>query len=82
MLEVFGCLKQKRIFYDNNIFATYDNYLGMFQNDYPVMVASLSSTIAFFIGGWNEIFPKFSCLIFFISPFLYLSIFLKDKLKK
>ena len=74
--------KAKRIYYDNNIFATFDNYLGMFQNDYPAMVASLSSTIAIFIGGWNEIFPKFSCLIFFVSPFLYLSFVLKNKFKQ
>lgn len=74
--------KAKRIYYDNNVFATFDNYLGMFQNDYPAMVASLSSTIAIFIGGWNEIFPKFSCLIFFVSPFLYLSFILKNKFKQ
>ena len=74
--------KAKRIFFDNNIFATFDNYLGMFQNDYPAMVASLSASIAFFIGGWNEIFPKFACLIFFVSPFLYLSLVLKNKIKQ
>ena len=70
----------KRIFFDHNIYATFDNYLGMFQNDYPTMVTSLSASIGLLIGGWNEIFPKFACLIFFVSPFIYLSMILKNKL--
>ena len=72
----------KRIFFDENIYATFDNYLGMFQNDYPTIITSFSASIAFFINGWNEIFPKFACLIFFIPPFLYLSLILKNKVKQ
>ena len=43
---------------------------------------SFSASIGFFIYGWNEIFPKFACLIFFIPPFLYLSLILKNKMKQ
>lgn len=72
----------KRIFFDENIYASFDNYLEMFQNDYPTIITSFSASIGFFINGWNEIFPKFACLIFFIPPFLYLSFILKNKMKQ
>lgn len=72
----------KRIFFDENIYASFDNYLEMFQNDYPTIITSFSASIGFFINGWNEIFPKFACLIFFIPPFLYLSLILKNKMKQ
>ena len=72
----------KRIFFDQNIYATLDNYLGSFQNDYPTIVSSLSSSLAVLIGGWNEIFPKFSSIIFILAPLLFLANLLKDKSKE
>ena len=72
----------KRIFFDNTIFSQFDNYFSISHNDYPLLVASLSSSIAHLINGWNEILPKFANIFFMTSPFLFLSFILKNKIKE
>ena len=72
----------KRIFFDNNIYSNFDNYFSISHNDYPLLVASVSSSIAHLFNGWNEILPKFSNVFFMTSPFLFLSFILKNKVKE
>ena len=72
----------KRIFFDNSIYSQFDNYFSISHNDYPLLVASLSSSIAHLMNGWNEITPKFANVFFMTSPFLFLSFILKNKVKE
>ncbi len=72
----------KRIFFDNNIYSNFDNYFSISHNDYPLLVASVSSSIAHLFNGWNEILPKFSNVFFMTSPFLFLCFILKNKVKE
>jgi len=72
----------KRIFFDENVYAQLDNYIPKSHNDYPVLVASLSASLANLINGWNEIFPKFANVLLMTSPFLFLSSILKNKFKE
>lgn len=72
----------KRIYFDNNIFSQLDNYFPESHNDYPVIAASLSASLAKLINGWNEIFPKFANVIMMTSPLLFLDFLLIKKIKK
>ena len=72
----------KRIFFDGNVYSQFDNYFSISHNDYPLLVASLSSSIAHLMNGWNEILPKFANVFFMTSPFLFLSFILKNKIKE
>jgi hypothetical protein len=71
----------KRIFYEG-LYSQLDNYFPESHNDYPLLAATLSSSLAFLINGWNEIFPKFSNIILMCSPILVLSSVLKNKIKE
>jgi len=71
----------KRVFYEN-IYSQLDNYFPDSHNDYPLLAATLSSSLAFLINGWNEIFPKFSNIILMCSPILILSSILRSKIKE
>tara|TARA_Y100001970_G_scaffold159719_1_gene195431 strand:+ start:7058 stop:8305 length:1248 start_codon:yes stop_codon:yes gene_type:complete len=61
----------KRIFFDNNLYSGFDNYMPELMNAYPILPASLSATLAKIIGHWNEIFPK-TTNIFILLPALLL----------
>ena len=71
----------KRVFYEN-IYSQLDNYFPESHNDYPLLAATLSSSLAFLINYWNEIFPKFSNIILMCSPILILSSILNNKVKE
>ncbi len=60
----------KRIFFEENFFATLDSYTFL-HNDYPLIAPAFSVSLVQFIGGWNEIFPKFSFFLIFIPPLLF-----------
>ena len=49
----------KRIFFNQSL-SEYTNYIGSeFSHlDYPILVQTLSASLAKLIGNWNEIFPK------------------------
>ncbi len=61
----------KRIFFDNNLYSGFDNYMPELMNAYPILPASLSATLAKIIGHWNEVFPK-TTNIFILLPALLL----------
>tara|TARA_A100001015_G_C15035038_1_gene735654 strand:- start:2897 stop:3940 length:1044 start_codon:yes stop_codon:yes gene_type:complete len=69
----------KIIFYENNLnnFFNYSPYYS--HSDYPIFAPVLSATLATVIGDWNEIFPKFSSLIFALPPIVILTKNLKSK---
>jgi len=71
--------KAKRIYTDQSIYVFLDNYAPFSNNDHPLIVPAFCSSIAFFFGKYNEIFPKLG--IFFLSvPILVYSInFFKQK---
>jgi hypothetical protein len=71
----------KRVFYEG-IYSLLDNYFPESHNDYPLLAATLSSSLAFLINGWNEIFPKFSNIILICSPILVLSSVVKSKIRE
>ena len=71
----------KRVFYEG-IYSLSDNYFPESHNDYPLLAATLSSSLAFLINGWNEIFPKFSNIILICSPILVLSSVVKSKIRE
>jgi hypothetical protein len=60
----------KRIAIDNNLFSLLDGYASDFHADYPLLVPSLSASLALAAGMWNELFPKASG-IFALLPALY-----------
>ena len=73
----------KRIFYNHNL-SEYINYLGSeFSHlDYPILIQTLSASLATLIGKWNEIFPKFSSIIFALPALLIISKIIKNNLDK
>jgi len=68
----------KRIFYNQNL-ASYTNYLGSeFSHlDYPILIQTLSASLATLIGKWNEVFPKISSIIFALPAMLVISKIIK-----
>lgn len=66
----------KRICIDNNLFAQLDAYCPWSHNDYPVMIPSLSATLAQARGFWNEVFPKTASVIFLIPPLFIVAAFI------
>ena len=73
----------KRIFYNQNL-ASYTNYLGSeFSHlDYPILIQTLSASLATLIGKWNEVFPKISSIIFALPAMLVISKIIKNNLDK
>ena len=71
--------KSKRIYFDKNFYGFLDNYASYSNNDQPLLIPALCTSIAFFFGKWNEIFPKLG--VFFASfPVLIYSVnFFKNK---
>ncbi len=73
----------KRIFFDQSL-SEYTNYIGSeFSHlDYPILVQTLSASLAKLIGNWNEIFPKYSNIIIALPALLIISDLIKDKIDK
>ena len=73
----------KRIFFNQSL-NEYTNYIGSeFSHlDYPILVQTLSASLAKLIGSWNEIFPKYSSIIMALPAFIIISDFLKNKIDK
>jgi hypothetical protein len=72
----------KRIFFDNDFYSILDNYFELSHNDYPLLAATISASLANLIKGWNEVFPKFANIILMTSPIIFLSYILKNKVKE
>ena len=73
----------KRIFFNFSLeeFTSYDG--SEFSHvDYPILVQTLSASLATLIGHWNEIFPKFSNIIMALPAMLIFSIIIKNNLTK
>ena len=68
----------KRIFFDNNLYAGFDNYMPELMNAYPILPASLSATLAKIVGHWNEIYPKSTNLLVLLPALLIQCSFLKN----
>ena len=73
----------KRIFFNQSL-NEYTNYIGSeFSHlDYPILVQTLSASLAKLIGNWNEVFPKYSSIIMALPAFIIISDFLKNKIDK
>ena len=73
----------KRIFFNQSL-NEYTNYIGSeFSHlDYPILVQTLSASLAKLIGNWNEIFPKYSNIIIALPALLIVSDLIKDKIDK
>ena len=68
----------KRIFYDLSIFSVADNYASFSHNEYPTLVPAFASSLAFFVGYWNEVLPKVSFTLIFLPPLILMYSFLKN----
>ena len=69
----------KRIFFDESIYSVVDNYASFSHNDYPLLVPAFSSSFAFLIGYWHEIFPKSAFTLMLLPPLIFLSSYLNMK---
>tara|TARA_A100001011_G_scaffold330245_1_gene355959 strand:+ start:358 stop:1539 length:1182 start_codon:yes stop_codon:yes gene_type:complete len=69
----------KRIFFDSFIYSVADNYASFSHNDYPLLVPAFSSSFAFLLGYWNEIFPKSAFTFMYLPPLIFLSSYLGIK---
>lgn len=73
----------KRIFFNENL-NQFTNYFGSeFSHlDYPILIQTLSASLASLIGNWNEIFPKYSSIIMILPALVIVSKILKNKVDK
>lgn len=67
----------KKIFFEQNIFAQFDNY--GFQNEYPIFISYYSAQLARIVGIWNDILPKLSTFLIAIPCIIFLSEQTKSK---
>jgi len=68
----------KRIFFDSSIFSVSDNYAPFSHNAYPNLVPAFASSLATFLGHWNEIFPKTAFSFMFLPPLIVSYVFFKN----
>lgn len=68
----------KRIFYDGSIFSVADNYASFSNNEFPSLAPAFASSLALFVGYWNEVFPKISFTLMFLPPLILTYTFLKN----
>ena len=73
----------KRIFFNENL-NQFTNYFGSeFSHlDYPILIQTLSASLASLIGNWNEIFPKIFQHNNDTSALVIVSKILKNKVDK
>ena len=69
----------KRIFFDASIYSVADNYAQFSHNDYPLLVPAFSSSFAFLVGYWHEVFPKSAFTFIYLPPLIFLSSYLNNK---
>ena len=69
----------KRIFFDDSIYSVADNYAQFSHNDYPLLVPAFSSSFAFLVGYWHEVFPKSAFTFIYLPPLIFLSSYLNNK---
>ena len=69
----------KRIFFDASIYSITDNYAQFSHNDYPLLVPAFSSSFAFLVGYWHEVFPKSAFTFIYLPPLIFLSSYLNNK---
>ena len=69
----------KRIFFDASIYSVADNYARFSHNDYPLLVPAFSSSFAFLVGYWHEVFPKSAFTFIYLPPLIFLSSYLNNK---
>ena len=69
----------KRIFFDDSIYSIADNYAQFSHNDYPLLVPAFSSSFAFLVGYWHEVFPKSAFTFIYLPPLIFLSSYLDNK---
>ena len=69
----------KRIFFDASIYSIADNYARFSHNDYPLLVPAFSSSFAFLVGYWHEVFPKSAFTFIYLPPLIFLSSYLNNK---
>ena len=69
----------KRKFFDDSIYSIVDNYAQFSHNDYPLLVPAFSSSFAFLVGYWHEIFPKSAFTFIYLPPLIFLSSYLNNK---
>jgi len=69
----------KRIFFDASIYSIADNYAQFSHNDYPLLVSAFSSSFAFLVGYWHEVFPKSAFTFIYLPPLIFLSSYLNNK---
>lgn len=72
----------KRIFYDNNVYAQLDDYMSWTHNDYPILVPSLSASIASFFHIWNDNIPKLSSAIMLCPMIIFINSIIKNNMTK
>ena len=73
----------KRIFYNLTLKEFTSYYGSEFSHvDYPILVQTLSASLATLIGHWNEIFPKFSNVIMALPALLMFTNIIKSNLSK
>ncbi len=73
----------KRIFFNENL-NEFTNYFGSeFSHlDYPILIQTLSASLASLIGNWNETLPKYSNIIMALPAFIIISKILNNKIDK
>ena len=73
----------KRIFY-NLTLKEFSSYYGSEFSpvDYPILVQTLSASLATLIGHWNEVFPKFSNVIMALPALFIFTNVIKSNLTK
>ena len=69
----------KRIFFDDSIYSIVDNYAQFSHIDYTLLVPAFSSSFAFLVGYWHEIFPKSAFTFIYLPPLIFLSSYLNNK---
>ena len=70
----------KRIFFDNNLYAQLDNYMPWTHNDYPLLIPSLSASIANFFHIWNDTLPKLSSAVMLCTMIIFINSIIQDNL--
>ena len=60
----------KRIFLQQSIIALLDGYAMWAHADYPLLAPAFAASLATFVGGWNNIFPKLAFLLMFFPPLI------------
>ena len=72
----------KRIFYNLTLKEFTSYYVSEFSTvDYPILVQTLSASLATLIGHWNEVFPKFSNVIMALPALLIFTNVIKSNLE-